>query len=285
MLLSWLTGSITDHPPRGDAAKPAVRTSAQWCEHFRANAASLEEIPWQQGPRITPEESAAIIASLRTWQLGESSDGGHLRRIARKHAEQIGDPDFVALMDRFIAEEQRHGSTLGRYLDACGVPRAQSNWGDTLFRFFRHCLANMETFTIPVVMAETHALVFYNAIRRASGCPVLRAICAQLLRDEVPHIRLQCERLAILQRDRPAWLRALSMLLQRVFFTGVTLAIWAGHRRALRAGGYGFGRFWKSAWSKMGHAWKMMDPRGYQWESVDEAASAPFIGTRIVNGL
>ena len=245
---------------------PTVQTSVAWIEYFIRNADDLREIPWDQGHCITPDELAEIAASLRIWQLGESSDGSHLRTIARKCAESSGDADFTAVMDLFIAEEQRHGATLGRFLDLAGVPRAQSNWGDTLFRFFRHCLSNLETFTTPVVMAETHALIYYNAIRQASECPVLRTICEQLLSDEVPHIRFQCERLAILHRDRPRWLRALTMLLHRVFFTGVTLAIWAGHRRALRAGGYGFGRFWRSAWARMNHAWRTMDPHGYSWE-------------------
>lgn len=279
MLFAWLTGSLGQpaldqqrplNPPAHAVrrAEPAVRTSGQWRDHFRANADALRNIPWNAGPQITAAELAEIAGSLRIWQLGETSDGAHLRRIARKYAEASGDPDLVAMMDCFIAEEQRHGATLGRYLDACGIPRAQRNWGDTLFRFSRHLLANLETFTIPVVMAETHALVYYNAIRHASACPVLRQICAQLLADEVPHIRMQCERLAILARHRPAWLRAMITLLQRVFFTGVTLAIWAGHRRALRAGGYGFGRFWRSAWRRMGQAWRAMDPGAYRWETA-----------------
>ena len=255
---------------------PAVKCSAQWIAHFHANLQNLREITWAQGVAITPCELAEIADSLRAWQLGETSDGSHLRAIARKYADEIGDAEFIELMDLFIAEEQRHGATLGRFLDLAGEPRARSDWGDTLFRTFRHCLATMETFTTPVVMAETHALLFYNAIRQASACPVLRKICEQLLSDEIPHIRMQCERLAILHRHRPRWLRELTMLLQRVFFTGVTLAIWAGHRRALKAGGFGFGRFWKTAWTKMNWAWRMMDPAGYQWdyETVPETLGA-----------
>jgi hypothetical protein len=253
----------------------AVRTSAEWREHFRANAENLKNIPWDAGPKITPEELAEIAQSLRAWQLGETSDGNHLRGIARKHAEAIGDPDFVEMMECFIAEEQRHGATLGRYLDLVGVPRAESNWGDTMFRFCRHFMANMETFTTPVIMAELHALVYYNAIRQATGCPILRKVCEQLLADEIPHIRMQCERLAILHRDQPAFLRAVTMLLQRIFFTGVTLAIWIGHRRALKAGGNGFGRFWRSAWTRMRHAWKMMDPRLYRWETQPDVPTQP----------
>lgn len=251
-------------PPTNDL--PAVQTSAAWIEHFRANLDNLRAIPWQEGLRITPSELAEIADSLRGWQLGESSDGAHLRSIARRYAESIGDADFVEVMEWFLAEEQRHGRTLGRFLDLAGEPRAQSDWGDTFFRTCRHFLANLETFTTPVLMAETHALIYYNAIRQASDCPVLRKICEQLLFDEIPHIRFQCERLAILHRDRPRWLRGLTMLLQRIFFTGVTLAIWIGHRRALKAGGYGFGKFWRAAWTKMNWAWHAMDPRHYRWE-------------------
>jgi hypothetical protein len=123
----------------------------------------------------------------------------------------------------------------------------------------------METWTTPVVMVETHALVYYNAIRRATHCPVLQEICKQILTDEIPHLRFQCERLAQIHRDRPRVMRALTMLLHRMFFAGITLAIWAAHRQAFKAGGYDFGRFWKSAWSKMNHMWRKMDPEGYRW--------------------
>jgi hypothetical protein len=71
--------------------------------------------------------------------------------------------------------------------------------------------------------------------------------------------------LAILHQHRPRVLRAATLALHRVLFAGVTLAIWAGHRRALRAGGYSFWRFWRTAWGKMGQAWRTMDPRRYRW--------------------
>jgi hypothetical protein len=115
-------------------------------------------------------------------------------------------------------------------------------------------------------------LLYYNAIRLATNCPVLRKICEQILADEIPHIRFQCERLAMIHKDRPRWLRALTMLLHRVFFTGTTLAIWLGHRRALKAGGFHFGRFWRTASAKMNWAWRLMDPAGYEWETHAEPA-------------
>jgi hypothetical protein len=95
---------------------------------------------------------------------------------------------------------------------------------------------------------------------------VLRRVCEQILADEVPHIRFQCERLAVLHRGRSRVPRAATAAVHRAFFAAITLAVWVGHRRALRAGGYTFGRFWRAAWAKMRRAWRAMDPAAYRWE-------------------
>ena len=253
---------------------PRVRTSAEWVAHFEANAARLRFIPWEDGAGATDEETTAIADSLRAWQLGETSDGSHLLAAAERYARQTADPEFVTAVRLFIAEEQRHGRDLGRWLDLAAVPRAVADWGDSLFRAFRYALPSMEVWATPVVMVETHALVYYNAIRRATGSPVLRALCEQILADEVPHIRFQCERLAVLHRQRPRALRWLTGVAHRVFFTGVTLAVWAGHRRAYRAGGYTFGRFWAPPWRKMRHAWRRMCPDAYEWTDHRTAPAA-----------
>ena len=247
---------------------PTVRSSAEWLDYFRANADRVLDVPWSLGAGATDEELASIIPSLRSWQLGETSDGSHLMEAARRYAERENDPEFVEVARMFIVEEQGHGETLGRFLDLADVPRARRNWGDTLFRAIRHCLPEIEFWTTPVIMVEVHAMVYYNAIRRATNSAVLRRICERLLRDEVAHLRFQGERLAILHRHRPRWLRALTMAAHRVLFAGITLAIWAGHNKALRAGGYGFRHFWRSAWDRMGQAWRTMSPAGYHWEEL-----------------
>jgi hypothetical protein len=244
---------------------PVVRASGEWVAYFRANAGNLLPIPWEAGAGVRPEELAEIVDSLRGWQLGETSDGSRLLRAAEKHAAKIGDPAYIEAVKMFIAEEQRHGETLGRFLDAAGVTRAKRDLGDSLFRLFRHFLLQMEVWTTIVIIIEVHAMIYYAAIRRATGSAMLRRICQQILRDEVPHIRFQCERLAIIHRRRgrvPRWITA---GVHRVLFAGITVAIWMGHRRALRAGGLTFGRFWRNAWSQMGRAWRLMNPKSYRW--------------------
>lgn len=213
-----------------------VKTSAAWRAYFVANAGRQRPIPWHRGAGVSAAELSAIASSLRAWQLGETSDGEHLLAAARAYAVKAQDPDFVEVIRLFIAEEQRHGDLLGRFLDLAGVERAGSDWGDTLFRAMRYAFPSMEVWATPVVMVETHALIYYNAIRRATKSPVLRAICEQILADEIPHIQFQCERLAILQRRRSPWLRWLTMALHHVLFAGITIAIWCGHRTSLGGG-------------------------------------------------
>jgi hypothetical protein len=126
-------------------------------------------------------------------------------------------------------------------------------------------MTDMEVWTTPVVMVETLAMIYYNAVRRATGSPVLREICTQILVDEVPHVAFQCERLAILLRRRSRFGYGLTMLCHRLFFLVVVLLVWTGHRKALRAGGYRWRHYWRAAWAKMATAWRHMDPRPYLW--------------------
>ena len=255
-----------------EATSPRPWTTAAWVAYFRANAATGQRIVWDAGAEVTAEELAAIGRSLQAWQLGETSEGRHLRAAAARYAECVGDPDYPAAIDLFIREEQRHGEMLGRFLDLAAIGRVQADWGDRLFRTARYCLTNMEVWTTPVVMVEVLAMVYYNALRRATGSHVLRTICAQILADEVPHVRFQCERLAEILRHRPRLGFWLTMLAQRLGFLVVVLLVWLGHRRALRAGGYGWRRYWRAAWDRMNAAWRRMDPRRYCWDDYSNSA-------------
>jgi hypothetical protein len=245
--------------------RAAVWTAGQWHAYFRANLARCRSIPWERGADVGPAELAAVASSLQGWQLGETSDGRRLRAVAERYAEQVGEPGYVDAVDLFIRGEQRHGELLGRWLDLAGAGRVQADWGDTLFRAARYCLRDMETWTTPVVMVEVMAMVYYNAIRRATRSATLSAICRQILADEGPHIRFQCERLAILMRHRPGFAFVLTMLLHRLGFLVVVVLVWLGHRRALRAGGYDWRHYWRAAWSRMKAAWRRMEPRRYRW--------------------
>lgn len=251
-----------------------VTSSAEWSAYFTRNAECQRPIPWHLGADASAEELARIVKSLRGWQLGETSDGSHLMAAATRYAAATGDLDFIRAARLFILEEQRHGANLGRFLDLAGVARATFDWGDWLFRSIRYFWPVMEVWATPVLMVETHAMIYYNALRRATGSRVLRAICRQILADEVPHIRFQCERLALLHRHRPRLLLALTHAGQTVLFAAITLAVWLGHRRVLRAGGYSFGHYWSTAWRRMRRASRSTAPSAYDWPAENTAGAA-----------
>lgn len=248
------------------AGERRVRSTEEWLGYFQLNARRQREIPWQSnGVAASPAELAPLRRSLQAWQLGETSDGRHLAASADRFAAATGDPAYREVIDLFIREEQRHGALLGRILDDAGILRRQADWGDTLFRRLRYSITDIEVWTTPVVMVEVLAMIYYNAIRRATGSPVLRAVCAQILADEVPHVQLQCERLAVLFQHRSRTRYRATMLAHRILFFAVMLLVWLGHHRALRSGGYTWTHYRRAAYAKMNRAWQRMDPQRYVW--------------------
>lgn len=257
-------------PPSAPLTDPVVIpwSGGEWVAYFRRNAAARRTIPWEVGVNFTEEEHHAVVRSLQAWQLGETSEGNHLRAAAVRYATAIGDPEYADAVDWFIREEQFHGESLGRVLDLAGAGRRTRDWGDGLFRAARYLLTDIEVWTTPVIMVETMATVYYNAVRRATRSPVLAAVCRQILADEVPHLRFQAERLAALHRRRGPLARHLTCVVNHLFFALIVLLVWLGHRRPLRAGGYSWRRYWRASWDRMRWVWKQCDPARYAWGAI-----------------
>jgi hypothetical protein len=240
----------------------ARRTSAEWAAYFRDNGHCLLEQPWDSGAQVTDAERHNIAESLQEFQLGESSEGRHIVSAARRYAEESGDVDYVEALCLFIGEEHRHARDLGRFLDRAGVPRAAKSWPDAVFRWLRR-RAGLETSIVVLVTAEIIAKVYYAALREATCSKLLRRLCDQILTDEVAHVHFQTERLAVLRGGRARWRIAAAHSLHRFLLAGTCIVVWHKHGRAMRAGGYGFERFWRDTWREMREALFRSDPASY----------------------
>jgi hypothetical protein len=216
-----------------------MHSSHEWTEHFRSNAFN-HRVDWTTHPAITPEQIKVIKRSLQAWQLGETSDGKNLIRAASKYASRIDDPDYVKAITLFIKEEQKHGENLGRYLDVIGEQRIQKDWGDTLFRKVRYLNTSMEIWTLAVLVVESTAQVFYQALKASTQCPLLRQICSDILIDEAYHIVFQVERMTVLFEEKDALAKWFIRPIYTCFYFGVALLVWFAHRRLFRAGGNTF---------------------------------------------
>ncbi len=213
-----------------------IHTSSYWQQHFKHNL-TIQRVDWSIEPKLMNVERNDILYSLKAWQLGETSDGSHLLSAANKYARKIEDKDYVAAVKLFIKEEQKHGHNLGRYIDLIGEERLKKDWGDTLFRKIRYLNKSMELWTIAVIIVESAAQIFYEALREATDCELLQSICNDIMIDEAHHIKFQNERLFIIFQNKGFYNKALSIAAYSILFFGTIHAIWLGHGKALKAGG------------------------------------------------
>ena len=216
-----------DHVPPDEFPR-TPHASSRWRDYFRENASRLMPIPWECGVDFTEAESDAIAASVAEFHLGESSEGRHLISRAVAYAKRTGDAEYLPALRLFMAEEHRHARDLGRVLALAGVPLVGSTWPDTVFRWLRRG-AGLELSICVLVAAEIIAKVYYAALRDATGSPVLRRLCDQILRDEVQHVRFQTERVAQLRQGRPRWAVWLSRQAHNALMAGTCLAVWHKH--------------------------------------------------------
>jgi diacylglycerol kinase len=213
-----------------------MQHSQKWLHYFRQNL-QQQRINWNTTPTITPKESQPILPSLQAWQLGETSEGSQLVAASIRYAKKINDPYYTDAIRLFIKEEQKHGHNLGKYLDLINEERIQQNWGDSLFRSIRHLNNSMQWWTLTVITVECTAQIFYQCIKDASHCPLLKQICTDILIDEAPHIRFQQERLQQIYANKNSFNQWWSKQFYRVFYWCTTAVVWQAHQRAFKAGG------------------------------------------------
>ena len=212
-----------------------MNTSQQWIDYFRQNL-QKKRIDWSVAPVLTANERDSIVKSLQAWQLGETSDGAHLLAAARMYADSTGDRHYCEAVQLFIKEEQKHGNNLGNYLDLLGEKRIGKDWGDTLFRKIRYFNTSMELWTIAVITVESTAQVFYQALKDATGCMLLKQVCTDILIDEAFHIDFQLQRLQIIFSAKTAAQRIVSYQFYRLFYFSTIMVVWAAHRKLFKAG-------------------------------------------------
>jgi len=213
-----------------------MHDSIFWVNHFKNNL-TKKRIDWSEKPNIIESEREAILYSLQAWQLGETSDGAHLLMAANRYADKINDQNYVQAVQLFIQEEQKHGRNLGCYIDRIKEKRKTKDWGDSMFRRVRYFNRSMELWTIAVIIVESAAQVFYQALHDATHCTLLKSICRDIMIDEAHHIKFQNERMHIIFQNKSFYNKAFSIGGYAVFFFITIHAIWFGHHRAFKAGG------------------------------------------------
>ncbi|SMC45110.1 ferritin-like domain-containing protein [Pedobacter africanus] len=236
-----------------------MHNSLYWINYFNNNLKN-QRIDWSIQPVLSVSEKQNILKSLQAWQLGETSEGTSLVKAATKHAKQLNDPNYTNAIKLFIKEEQKHGNNLGRYIDLIGEQRIKKDWGDSLFRKIRGLNTNMEFWTIAVITVESAAQLFYQCLKDATSCRLLKQICTDILIDEAAHITFQIERLSLIYQHRnPLW-RTATYYFYTVFYFSTAFTVWIAHKRLFKAGRLDFKLYWKKMKLKFKKTIKKLKP-------------------------
>jgi hypothetical protein len=203
-----------------------------WVEYFARNRAERIYIPWELGVHVSPHLRSGIAKSLQRFQIGESGDGAHLRRVAAR----TGDSRYARAVEAFVREEQEHAAIMAGVLRCLDAPLLQRHWSNGCFRLL--CLVSgLRTELLVLLVAEMVAKRYFRLLLESTSDPVTTAMCRQILHDEDGHIAFHCDALRPSLANLPPTVQWVLRAAWRAFFGTVCLLVTYDHRALLRATG------------------------------------------------
>ncbi len=104
-----------------------------------------------------------------------------------------------------------------------------------------------------LITAELIALIYYRALREATGSRLLRAMCNKILDDEKAHVEYESALIRFAQ-ERSGWRMRIWRSGQRMLFAATLRVVYREHRFVLRAGGHPWPRFRSACWREFRRA-------------------------------
>ena len=210
-----------------------------WLNYFEENMANRAKIPWRKKIHVETHLRAPLIRSLQRFQVGESGDGKHLKMGART----TGDESYAAAINLFIKEEQEHARLMAEILKQLGAELLKSHWSDTAFVLLRRLLGLKHELLI-LLVPEMIAKRYFRALHDGTEDPVLKAVFAQICRDEDGHLAFHIDTLQKMFSAFSILGRALIKLLWKSVFRAACFVVIVDHCSVLRACGVSPATFW-----------------------------------------
>lgn len=224
----------------------------EWLDYFQWNAEEPDTLPWEARESLSPLERMRIAKSIAAFQLGENSEGSSLLKFARAYGDREGFAVLPLVTASFILEERKHSAMLARFMDKHGIPRLRSDWTDSVFRRLRRPFGFAASVSV-LITAEIIALVYYRALREATGSRLLRALCNKILDDEKAHVEYESALIRFAQ-EAGGWRTRIWRACQRLLFAATVAVVFREHRDVLRSGGYPWKRFRQDCWQEFQRA-------------------------------
>ena len=208
-----------------------------WNKYFEYNSSHLIKLDYSNNKELTEKEKELITPSIRAFQIGEGSEGKHLKKVVEKFAKKTNDEEYIKAMDWFVLEENRHSMTLKKYMEVYGIKPIEKNWIDNVFRFLRK-LMGLECEVVVLVTAEMIALSYYTALSNATNSKLLKDICSQMLHDELRHVVFQSYTLHKISIIRNKFINKIVREIRK-FLMRITLnVVWIKYKDLFEKGNY-----------------------------------------------
>jgi hypothetical protein len=211
-----------------------------WLNYFEHNRANRLPVPWERRIEAEPHLRAPLIRSLQKFQLGESGEG----RKLKNHARKTGDMAYIAAIDLFIKEENEHARLMGKILCELNAPLIEKHWGDSCFIFIRQ-LFGLHQELMVLLLPEMIAKCYFRALHDGTSDPVLRAVFAQIARDEDGHLAFHIEFLRRAFEKMSFTKKILALVIWRLVFRATCIVVMLDHGKVLRAAGMKQQKFWR----------------------------------------
>ncbi|MBC7804755.1 MAG: ferritin-like domain-containing protein [Akkermansiaceae bacterium] len=216
-----------------------------WRVYYERNRAERSRLLWHgetTWKRVELPEPirTALIASLATFEVGESGEGKRLKAGALT----TNDPDYCRAIELFLNEEHDHAAWLGKLIDALGGEHLRNHWSDGAFVFLRH-MGGLQTELLLLLAVEMIAQAYYSALRDGVPDEFCREVFARICDDEDKHVAFHVDFL----RKRFARQRWIESFTTRLLWYGVFRAacvvVMMDHAPILRAVRVSPGGFWQ----------------------------------------
>jgi hypothetical protein len=230
----------------GLALQNTFATSYDWIEYFYKNAPD-PILPWDDAIRLSGAERRAVLPSIQQFQLGEGASGARMLARAQQFSRATGDLGLVAALRLFLREEQRHSTTLARFLQLENTPCLEGHWIHSVFRWLRG-LAGLELCLKVLATAELLARPYYAALHDATRSPLLRSICRRIFEEEGAHLRFQAFVLSRFRKCHGPLSQSLAKLFHISLLASTAALVWTEHKPVFESAGRTFRQFWSETW-------------------------------------
>lgn len=207
-------------------------SSSYWLWYFRSNREDRVAIafPDDMTASVPDVLRAPLIRSLQRFQIGETGEGKHLRKFARR----TNDPQYEECIDLFIKEEQYHARVLAEMIQSLDGTLLSWHWSDAAFILLRRMLA-LKTELFILLIAEIIGKCFYRACAQKLDNRLLSDAFSLIVLDEIGHLEFHCSFLRDQVGAFPPAFRKFIHYSWSVFFFTACMVFVADHMKTLRA--------------------------------------------------